>query len=112
MQPAAPSSADTGHSREQRELLEEHLSEASFLLEQWEQGLVSPRYTRAALARGDEERLRAHVDALVLSGTGTVKHVLRPGVSKAEPATATAAALALLATGNARELQWVVEHLE
>ncbi len=103
---------ESARSRVQREIFEEHLSEASFLLEQWEQGLVSPLYTLQELARGNEERLLAHVDALVLGGDVTVERVLKPALGESEPAQVTAAALALLATGDARTVTWVVEHLE
>src|SRR6185369_14237639 len=48
------------------DILEEHLAEAAFLWEQWELALDAANYSLDEVAAGPEERLRAHLDALVL----------------------------------------------
>ncbi|QSQ26650.1 TIGR02270 family protein [Pyxidicoccus parkwayensis] len=87
-------------SRTQWELFEGHLNEAAFLLLQWEHALLSPAFTLAGLAVGLEERLLAHVDALVLGGAPVAEALLRPGLEDADMAILKAAALALLSRGD------------
>jgi uncharacterized protein (TIGR02270 family) len=55
---------------------EEHLSEAEFLFEVREAVLDTPHYSLAELESGPEQRLLAHVDALVLGGPLVADHLL------------------------------------
>ena len=50
------------------DIAKEHLDEAAFLRQLWEQSLCSPQYSLAEIAQGPEERMLAHLDALVLGG--------------------------------------------
>jgi uncharacterized protein (TIGR02270 family) len=77
------------------DLLERHLSEAAFLWTQWERALLAPHYTLEDVA-GLEERLRAHLDGLVLGGPAVADRLLWPATEEAEPGLAQAAALCLL----------------
>ena len=82
------------------DIVEEHLDEAAFLWTQWEHALLSPRYTLAEVADGPEERLRAHVDGLVVGGELVVERLLIPALTHDEPEYRFAAASALLASGE------------
>ena len=82
------------------DVMEEHLEEAAFLWTQWEATLTSPRFSRASGASGPEERLRAHLDALVLGGTPVEKKLLAPALVGGEADLAFAAAAALLLGGQ------------
>ncbi|HYO66570.1 MAG TPA: TIGR02270 family protein, partial [Archangium sp.] len=99
-------------SRAQWELFEEHLSEASFLLSQWQRALFSPGITLAELAGGIEERLLAHLDALVLGGPLVAEMMLQPGLEDADADVLTASALALLSTEEEAGEQLVLDGLE
>lgn len=80
------------------DLLREHLDEAGFLWEQREQALTDPEYTIDEVDEGPEERLRAHVDALVIAGRRAAEKLLVPALTDEEPGVAPAAATALLAS--------------
>jgi uncharacterized protein (TIGR02270 family) len=82
------------------DIFEEHLDEAAFLWEQWELALEAANYTLDEVAGGPEERLRAHLDALVLGGRPVAERLLLPAL-EGEPAQAWAAAWALLAAEDA-----------
>jgi len=82
------------------DILEEHLDEAAFLWTQWEHALVSPRYTLADVADGPEERLKAHVDGLVVGREPVAERLLIPALAHDEPEYRFAAASALLASGE------------
>jgi uncharacterized protein (TIGR02270 family) len=79
------------------DVMREHLAEAAFLWGHWERALVSPRYTLAEVAAGPEERLRAHIDGLVVGGAEVAERLLVPALvpvnDEAEPVFAAAAAL-------------------
>ncbi|QSQ19029.1 TIGR02270 family protein [Pyxidicoccus parkwayensis] len=77
------------------DILERHLSEAAFLWTQWERVLHAPHYTLEDVAEL-EERLRAHLDGLVLGGPPVADRLLWPAMEEAEPGLAQAAALCLL----------------
>ncbi|HEX5753083.1 MAG TPA: TIGR02270 family protein [Archangium sp.] len=77
------------------DLLEQHLSEAAFLWTQWERVLHAPHYTLEDV-EGLEERLRAHLDGLVLGGSAVADRLLWPAVEEADPGLAQVAALCLL----------------
>ncbi|WP_043709745.1 TIGR02270 family protein [Corallococcus macrosporus] len=83
------------------ELLERHLEEAEFLWTQWEHALWSPEHTLASVAEGDEGRLRAHLDALVLGGTAVATRLLLPALTSEDPARVASAAWALLSAEDA-----------
>ena len=55
---------------------DEHLREAEFLLEVREALLDSPSYSLAELEAGSEQRLIAHVDALVMGGSPVAQRLL------------------------------------
>lgn len=60
-------------------IFEEHLSEADFLQSRWEQALRSPRYDLEETA-ALEERLLAHLDALVLGREPVAEALLKPAL--------------------------------
>ncbi len=94
------------------EIAEEHLDEAAFLRQLWEQSLRSPEYSLAEIAAGPEERMLAHLDALVLGGARVAKKLLLPALTSDEPDTVFAAAFALLASEDGDFLREVVRALE
>ncbi len=94
------------------ELLERHLEEAEFLWTQWEHGLWSPERPLSSLAEGDEGRLRAHLDALVLGGSAVASRLLLPALASEEPSRVAAAAWALLSAEDADWHEPVLHHLE
>ena len=100
------------HSKAQRELLEDHLGEASFLWTLWEGALVSPAYTLMELASGPEERLLAHLDAMTLGGSHTRQNLLLPGLTSDEADVVTASALTLLLSREEEAEAAVLEALE
>src|SRR5690349_17929317 len=77
------------------DLGEQHLNEAAFLWTRWEQALVAPDYMLEDVERL-EERLHAHVDALVLGGAPIAKRLLVPALESDDPEFLRAAALGLL----------------
>jgi uncharacterized protein (TIGR02270 family) len=78
------------------DVVEEHLDEAAFLFERWEQAVVAPHYSADELERLVERRLRAHLDGLVIAGAPAAERLLVPALS--DPDCAAACALALLAS--------------
>src|SRR5262245_22339813 len=79
------------------DVVEEHLNEAEFLLEQFERAVRSPAYTLRTLSTTIEPRLAAHIDGLVVGGDEVAARLLLPELQNADvPARATVAALALL----------------
>ena len=93
------------------DIVEEHLDEAAFLSTQWEQALVSPAYTLAAVRDRVEERLLAHVDGLVAAGPLAAARLLRPALREGSDGVALAAALALLSSSNPESEAAVLEAL-
>jgi len=81
------------------DLAEEHLSEATFLWSKWEQSLVSPRFTPKEAA-DREERLRAHLDGLILGGAVVAERLLKPALWEEDPFLVATASLALLDGGH------------
>lgn len=94
------------------ELLERHLDEAEFLWTQWERGLWDSALTLEEVAGGDEGRLRAHLDALVVAGAPAAWRLLRPALESEEPARVAAAAWALLAAEDADWRGHLLQRLE
>lgn len=76
----------------------EHLDEAGLCRTRWDVALCAPNYTAAEVQEGPEERLRAHLDALVLGGRPVAEQVLVPALDHEDPPTAFAAAWCLLAS--------------
>ena len=84
------------------DVVDEHLAEAAFSLEQFEWALDHPSRTLSELDRYPEGRLLAHIDGLVVGGVAVRERLLVPEMENAngdEPARVTAAALALVAQG-------------
>ena len=81
------------------DLYEEHLDEATFLWEQWEQSLSAWDCTLTDVAHGTEERLLAHLDALVIGGQRVTEELCIPALESDELARVAAAT-------------WVVLHAE
>ncbi len=77
-------------------VLEEHFDEAQFLVTRLRRALDSPLYTLDEVAEGDEERLLAHVDGLVVAGPAIVDTMLIPAMLEGPAPAATAAAMAVL----------------
>lgn len=82
------------------DVVEEHLDEASFLVEMWERACAAHDYTWRDVERSFGERLRAQLDALVIAGDAAAKRLLAPALADGdtERDRATACALALLAS--------------
>jgi uncharacterized protein (TIGR02270 family) len=93
------------------DIYEEHLTEAAFLWGQWEAALLAPNYTLLEVARGPEERLRAHLDGLVLGGRAVAERLLLPALRGDEPQLAFAAAWALLHAEHGDHLELVSDAL-
>ena len=84
------------------DVVEEHLAEAAFCFEQFEQALDHPSRTLSELDRHPEGRLRAHIDALVIGGVAVRERLLVPELESAasdESARVTAAAITLIEQG-------------
>lgn len=94
------------------DVVDEHLDEAEYLVDEVEAALDSPLYDVAAIARGPEGRLLAHLDGLEVGGPTTAERALLPVLDgDAEPARVTAAALALLGARAAPYGPRLVERL-
>jgi uncharacterized protein (TIGR02270 family) len=83
------------------DIYEEHLDEAAWLWREWEACLDSPIYTLRDAAKGPEERLLAHLDALVLGGDPVAQALLIPALASEHKPTVTAAAWALIQAEDA-----------
>ncbi len=94
------------------DIVEEHLDEAGFMYQLWEEALRSPVYTLPEIAEGPEERLLAHLDGLILGGPAVAKKLLVPALAGDEPGQVFAAAFALLAEGPPEHLAVVLAALE
>lgn len=81
-------------------IVEEHLDEAAFLYTQWERALLSPEFTLAEVRDRVEERLLAHIDALVVGGKPVAAALLQPALEQGCQGAAFAAAMALLADAD------------
>ncbi|MCA9655736.1 MAG: hypothetical protein H6712_06215 [Myxococcales bacterium] len=89
------------------DVVEEHLDEAEFLVEQWQSARRSASYTLAEIVAGPEARLEAHVDGLQSSGPLALERVAWPVLEDGAepPERVAAAALALLDGGDLRVLE-------
>lgn len=96
------------------DVVQEHLEEAGFLWMLWERSLDAPDFTLPEVIIGDEKRLLAHLDGLVVGGSVVARRLLLPAVTnEVEDAELTlAAALALLlGEGSQQHVGAVVEAL-
>ena len=93
------------------DIYEEHLDEAAFLWWQWERALDAANYTLDEVIDGPEERLRAHLDGLVLGGARVAERLLLPALGDDDPGKVAAATWALLAGEDADHLEAVFEAL-
>src|SRR6478735_8667796 len=82
-------------------IYEEHLDEAAFLWGAWESALEAAVYTVAEVAAGPEERLRAHLDGLVIGGRPVAQKLLLPALNGDDMERVRPAAWALLAAEDA-----------
>jgi uncharacterized protein (TIGR02270 family) len=67
------------------DVVEEHLAEAEFAVEQVDRALDSPLTTLKVLADGFESRLQAHVDGLIVGGAAVRQRLLEPLVTEKDP---------------------------
>jgi uncharacterized protein (TIGR02270 family) len=94
------------------DVLEEHLEEAAFLWVQRERALCSPEYVLSDLENGDEARLLAHLDGLVVGGEPVARQLLLPVLGEEEePGRLASATYALLDANNAKLTHSVLERL-
>lgn len=79
------------------DVLEEHLDEAGWFWEQRQDALRALDHTLEDVETGDEARLLAHLDGLVIGGAEAAEELLRPALDSERPRVVAAAAWALLA---------------
>ncbi len=92
------------------DVIEEHLDEAEFLFERWNQALFQPVFDLNELARTFEPRFFAHIDAILIGGTEVARQVLLPVLHAAkDPVRATVAALALLSNPEGTWVDTVID---
>jgi len=89
------------------DIYEEHLDEAAFLWGQWERAMDAAHYTLDEVIDGPEERLRAHLDGLVLGGKPVAEKLLIPALADDDEGKVTTAAWALLQAEDADHLDLV-----
>src|SRR6516225_874543 len=90
------------------DVYEENLDEAAFLWRAWEAARVSATQTPADVAAGPEERLRAHLDELVLGGKEVAVNLLVPALGGDEIDRVAPATWALLEAEDADHLEDVL----
>lgn len=93
------------------DIYEEHLDEAAFLWGQWERAMDAAHYTLDEVIEGPEERLRAHLDGLVLGGKRVAEKLLIPALGDDDDGKVTAAAWALLQAEDADHLELMLDAL-
>lgn len=87
------------------DVVEEHLDEAEFLVEQWCSARVSPDHSLEELRDGPESRLLAHVDGVVVNGPLALQQEAWPIIEQSDvPSLVTAAAMTVLESGDFRVL--------
>lgn len=94
------------------DVLGEHLDEAAFARQLWEEALRSPNYTLQEISEGPEERMLANLDGLVVGGQRAAKELLIPALSDADSNVAFAAAFGLLTSEEGDYLDEVLIALE
>lgn len=93
------------------DIYEEHLDEAAFLWLQWERAMDAAHYTLSDVIAGPEERLRAHLDGLILGGKPVAERLLLPALTDDDEGKVAAAAWALLHSEDDDRLELVFEAL-
>jgi len=93
------------------DLYEEHLDEAAFLWGQWERAMDYASYSLREVIDGPEERLRAHLDGLVLGGKPAAEKLLIPALGDEDRYKVAAAAWALLQAEDADRVELVFDAL-
>lgn len=83
------------------DVYEEHLDEAAWLWGEWESALDSPLYSLPQCAKGPEERLLAHLDALVIGENPVAQELLIPALTAGRRFAAAAATWALVQAEDA-----------
>jgi uncharacterized protein (TIGR02270 family) len=95
------------------DIVEEHLDEAEFNIEQFERALDSPVLSLEHLASGSEHRLLAHVDGLRVGGLPVYERLLEPLLREADverPVRTTVAALLAIDAGRFDDLRTTLGH--
>ncbi len=108
-----PDQGDLPEDRVLWDVVEEHLAEAEFLVEQLERAFDSPTLTLKALEKGIEPRLLAHVDGLVVGGGPVYERLLKPVLDGPDPDQATlvtAAGLVAVESGRLDDLRPALGH--
>ncbi|MFP2933139.1 hypothetical protein ACLESO_49930, partial [Pyxidicoccus sp. 3LG] len=67
------------------DIVEEHFQEAAFLWRQRERALRAPDQSLADIAEGDEPRLVAHLEGLLLAGPRAAERLLGPALREGTP---------------------------
>lgn len=93
------------------EVLETHLDEACFSRTQWERRLSSADYSLDEVARGDEQRLRAHLKALVAGGRRVRDRLLLPLLDGDDEERLQVAGFVLLADGEGQDPECILSVL-
>ncbi len=95
------------------DVVEEHLDEAEFLFGMWERAIAAPDFAWRSVERTYGERLRAHLDGLVVAGEAAAKRLLVPTLEdeSTEASRAAACALALLEMPGEESLRCVMSAL-
>jgi uncharacterized protein (TIGR02270 family) len=94
------------------DIIEEHLDEAAFRRQLWEQALRSFNHCLAEIAEGPEERMLSHLDGLVRGGARVARKLLVPSLLADDPGVAFAAAYSLLASEDGDFLAEVLKAME
>lgn len=93
------------------DVVEEHLDEAEFGFGRLDRALDSPQYSLAEVERGPEQRLGAHVDALVVGGPPVAVRLLSEALTEGGPARRAAAACALFLAGSEDRIEAQLEEV-
>ncbi|MCP3137898.1 TIGR02270 family protein [Pyxidicoccus xibeiensis] len=91
-------------------MLEEHVAEACFLWTHWQSALSSPVHTLADVAEGPEQRLRAHLDAIVFGGKRVADLLLKPAFEEGDEERLRVASFCLLREGEGADVDLVLRH--
>jgi uncharacterized protein (TIGR02270 family) len=86
------------------DVLKEHLQEAAFLWKQRQRSLRASDYVLSEISEGDEARLLAHLEGLVIGGRPAAERLLIPALEGEDTASIASAACALL---DSQEPDWL-----
>ncbi|MFP2931994.1 hypothetical protein ACLESO_43890, partial [Pyxidicoccus sp. 3LG] len=90
----------------------EHLSEATFLWKLWERSLDAADHTLEEVEEGDERRLQANLEGLVIGGRRVAERLLLPCLEQEEVPAVCVAATCLLEATDADWLGPLLERLK